>query len=70
MLHGGRDGFRPPQQHLNSQGEHRDIYRHVCSEVTRQSQTLSEMSLHVLPGVFRKLGSPLRQGLDFVRKLF
>ena len=61
MLRGGRDDFRPAQQHLNSRGEHPmhgDIYGHTCSEVTWQSPMLSEMSLHILVGLFRKLGLP------------
>lgn len=61
MLHGAKDDFGPPQHHLNSRGEHPmhgDIYEHMCSEVTWQSPTCSEMSPHILAGLVRKLGLP------------
>lgn len=57
----GRMTSEPPQQHLNSREEHPvhgDIDGHACSEVTWQSPTISEMSLHILAGLFRKLGLP------------
>lgn len=59
MLHSGRDDFRPPELPLNSWREnpmHGVIYGHMCSEVVWQSPMLSELSLHILRGLVRKLG--------------